>query len=124
MIAPPNEQLPFVSLAQLHDFFVETLGHSSFAYLELEYCDGGDLHDLILNGGGDGGGGGGGARLDDDEEIGRRHLSKPTAVGRSHSAGGRAGNGGIGRDARGLPVEQITKVALGLCEGLQLLHEV
>ncbi|CAN0462713.1 unnamed protein product, partial [Hapterophycus canaliculatus] len=33
---------------QLHDFFVETVGHRPLAFLELEYCEGGDLRDLIM----------------------------------------------------------------------------
>lgn len=91
---------------QLHDFFVETLGHTPLAFLELEFCGGGDLHDLIL------------ASERDDHVGGEIHgdrLLKPAIFG-----------GGQARDKRGtgVPADQIARVILGLCEGLQCLHEV
>lgn len=102
---------------QLHDFFVETLGHISLAFLELDYCDGGDLHELILaSGRGDG----------DGETTHRDLLSTPTAFG-SKSSGGIAkmgDDGGSREKGAGLPAEQIAKLTLGLLEGLQRLHEV
>jgi serine/threonine protein kinase len=36
-----------INVIQLYDFFVETLGHRTVAYLELEYIAGGDLASLI-----------------------------------------------------------------------------
>lgn len=112
-----NPKSPKLKLeTQLHDFFVETLGHISLAFLELDYCDGGDLHELILASG------------QDDRDGGpRRHvLPKPTAFG-GRSSGGTTtmGGGGDGQEkGSGLPAEQIARVTLGLCEGLQRLHEV
>ncbi|CAM9206454.1 unnamed protein product, partial [Sphacelaria rigidula] len=90
---------------KLHDFFVETLGHTPLAFLELEFCGGGDLHDLIL------------ASERDDHVGGEIHgdrLLKPAIFG-----------GGQARDKRGtgVPADQIARVILGLCEGLQCLHE-
>jgi serine/threonine protein kinase len=40
-------QASTTNVLQLYDFFVETLGHRIVAYLELEYCAGGDLASLI-----------------------------------------------------------------------------
>jgi serine/threonine protein kinase len=40
-------QASATNVLQLYDFFVETLGHRTVAYLELEYCAGGDLASLI-----------------------------------------------------------------------------
>lgn len=85
---------------------METLGHTPLAFLELEFCGGGDLHDLILGSGREGRIGG---------ETHGDHLLKPATLG-----------GGQPRDKRGagVPAEQIARVTLGLCEGLQCLHEV
>ncbi|CBN77816.1 protein kinase [Ectocarpus siliculosus] len=156
-------------VVKLHDFFVETVGDRSLAFLELEYCEGGDLASLILGsraGGGSTAGtensaatatptaaaapAGGGALRD----FACRSRAQPleglaTAAEREEGTGGGGGNAGdflsggrrslgadgtaavavaaVGQDARaplsGLPAARIGRVALGLCEGLQRLHE-
>eukprot|EP00904_Undaria_pinnatifida_P002487 jgi/Undpi1/12239/HiC_scaffold_5.g01915.m1 len=93
-------------VVQLYDFFVETLGHRSLAFLELEYCEGGDLHGLIL-GGGRGGG---------------NSTRKTTATVPEGVVAGIA-RGSTRGESLGLPAAQIGRVALGLCEGLAQLHE-
>ncbi|CAN0067894.1 unnamed protein product, partial [Ectocarpus sp. 4 AP-2014] len=165
-------------VVKLHDFFVETVGHRSLAFLELEYCEGGDLASLILGsrawggstagaeisaamatptaaaapaGGGalrdfayrspaqpleglamtvareegTGGGGNAGDFLSDD----RRSLGAGGGGfdDQRRSCSGAAAVAAVGQDARaplaGLPAARIGRVALGLCEGLQRLHE-
>eukprot|EP00752_Nemacystus_decipiens_P002741 g2559.t1 len=124
-------------VVQLHDFFVESLGDRALAFLELEYCEGGDLHDLILGG-----------RVgrpapasnassaqgsEDGPSVPARGVADRTGssdgIGGGRSAQGwvRSGTGlsGVARaaDVSGLPAAQIGRVALGLSEGLQRLHE-
>lgn len=95
---------------QLYDFFVETLGHRSLAFLELEYCEGGDLHGAILGGGqGDGG------------------PSYATQVAATEPPGGvvpGVARGSTRGESLGMPAARIASVILGLCEGLEQLHEV
>lgn len=160
---------------------METVGHRSLAFLELEYCEGGDLHGLILGaqaeqkavphtrvaaaaagaavmgeirrgqrgrgaihasslpaarddeqasivppgeedaGGSAGmvvGGSGGGGDDGGSQTLGRR--------GSTVAAGGVVEVVAQARPGRsvGLSPAQIGRVALGLCEGLQRLHEV
>jgi len=40
-------QISSPHVVKLEDFFIETLGHRNIAYLQLEYCDGGDLGTLL-----------------------------------------------------------------------------
>eukprot|EP00903_Cladosiphon_okamuranus_P012412 g11631.t2 len=127
-------------VVQLQDFFVETLGHRALAFLELEYCEGGDLRDLIL--GGRAGrteaaataeaarvrGDGDAPTVPQRESVGRTGSGEGDGWA-SGQGWGRTGNSVAGAevaaagDMVGLPAVQIGKVALGLCEGLQSLHE-
>lgn len=114
---------------------METLGHRALAFLELEYCEGGDLHDLILGGraGRRSADGRGEAPSAHGRERAGRTGSSGLGGGGSGQGSERTGNGVAGvvvaaatraGDIAGLPAAQIGRVALGLCEGLQRLHEV
>lgn len=145
--APPGPtQTPLRARQQLHDFFVETLGHRALAFLELEYCEGGDLGDLIVGGRAGRPAAGGeaaaaptasAAKVRGDGDVpsvpqrdgpGAGHTGSGEGGGwRSGGGWERTGDGVAGAragDMAGLPAAQIGRVALGLCEGLQRLHEV
>lgn len=93
-----------VKKKQMHDFFVETLGHRSFAFLELEYCEGGDLHGLMLG---------------ESKRVGGGWRQRGAERGAESVVDARSSQG-----TAGLPVAHIGRLALGLCEGVQQLHEV
>ncbi|CCI40425.1 unnamed protein product [Albugo candida] len=38
-------------IVHVYDFFREEIGHQTLAYMEMEYCDGGDLHQYIVKNG-------------------------------------------------------------------------
>lgn len=125
-----------ITTLQLHDFFVETLGHRPLVFLELDYCEGGDLRGLILSSSE------GSQCVDKRGYLGDKGGSLSAAEAPSISGAG-SGEGsyndrrsstrgeeavrrlGSGLGLRlGLPGEQIAQLSLGLCEGLQHLHEV
>lgn len=39
-------------IVQIQQYFIEEIGHRHFAYIEMEYCDGGDLRELLEKKGG------------------------------------------------------------------------
>lgn len=82
---------------------METLGHRLFAFLELEYCEGGDLHGLMLG---------------ESKRVGG-WRQRGAERGAESVVDARNSQGTVG-----LPVAQIGRLVLGLCEGVQQLHEV